>query len=631
MSNQRSGILLRFLFYCIPSFIVIKASGSPVQITPEPVEISPGKGVFHFNEKTRIYLTHADTGALMVVKRFTVAFRAASGISLPLIQSASGNPENVLIISIKPDPQIKNKEGYIIDISDKKINLVAPDAAGLFYAFESLKQLLPAGFYSKSASQGSNWTAPAVHILDYPRFAYRGMHLDVSRHFFPTSFIKKYLDLLARYKINTFHWHLTDSHGWRLEIKQYPKLTAVGAWRADRKDIPMIDAKPTGRDEPATYGGYYTQQEVKEIIQYAKDRFITIIPEIEMPGHCEAALVSYPQYNCLNNPVPLLMPCGYAGDLEHNFCVGNDSTFIFLNNILTEVMQLFPSSYIHIGGDEVRTRPWESCPRCIARMKEQGFGNPRQLQAYFTHRIDSFVTSKGKKTIGWDEILEADLAPGSAAMSWHDEEGSRKDLKHGHDVVMTPYHYTYFDFYQSDPALEPDTTYARLQLDTVYAFDPVLPGLAPEEAALIPGGQACLWTENVPTPARVEYMLLPRLLALSEALWSPRERKSYRKFIDKTETQFRRWDAEKINYAKSLYNVSIVPEKDTVNKTVSVKLEDQTAGKYSIRFTTNGANPDAGSQLYTGPLTLKKGVLLKAALFNQNKILGKINEYKNSE
>ena len=595
-----------------------------IHIIPEPVKIVERTGSFQFDISTKIYLELKDTIAIKTVSQFTGEFKKCSGIQLTLKSIINDHAENAIIISIGSNERIK-EEGYILDINSQRILITAYDEAGLFYAFQSIRQLFSAAFYqSHNINKSVHWEVPSAYIIDYPRYSYRGMHLDVSRHFFPTSFIKHFLDILAQYKINIFHWHLTDSHGWRLEIKQYPRLTSVGAWRANRSGIPMTIAEATQPGEPATYGGYYTQQEVKEIIEYAKERFITIIPEIEMPGHCEAALVAYPQFNDLNNKTPLLLPCGYPGDLKHNFCVAYDSTYIFLENILKEVMQIFPSEYIHIGGDEVRGEPWLRCSRCQKLMHDNSFTTAKQLQAYFTKRIDSFITANGKKIIGWEEILWADVSHQSIAMSWHGYENAIDDIKKGYDVVMAPYHYTYFDFYQSPPNLEPYITYAQLLMDTVYAFNPALQ-LSNQEAKHVLGGEACLWTENVETPKRVEYMLLPRLLAFSEVLWSQPENKNQAGFINKVEEQFKRFDAGKINYAKSIYNVTIRPSFDSITKTISVTLADETH-KYLIRYTTDESIPTARSALFTNALNVNKSVRLKASVFKSGKRTGEINE-----
>jgi len=549
------------------------AFASPVKVIPEPVSITQKEGVFRMNGQTRTWLNG---------KEFTTG--AGKQISM----------------SIQPVTGITSPEGYSLDITPETITLKAPSKAGLFYGWQTLRQLQ------------TGQDLPCVRILDYPRYAYRGMHLDVSRHFFSVAFIRHYLDILAAYKINTFHWHLTDSHGWRLEIKQYPRLCTVGAWRADRTGIPMTIAEATKPGEPAAYGGYYTQEQVREIVAYAADRHITVIPEIEMPGHCTAALAAYPQYADLDNPVPLRVPCGYPGDLQHNFCAGNDSTFIFLQHILQETMALFPSKWIHIGGDEVREGPWLGCSRCRQRMKEKGFTSVRQLQAWFTGRIDSFITASGRRMMGWDEVRNAGLAKGSTIMSWHGDPSGRDSSGVDHDVVMTPYRYTYFDFYQSDPRLEPDITYAPLFLDSVYAFDA-------GNADHVLGGEACLWTENVPTPQRVEYMLLPRLTALAEALWTPADRKDYGRFTEKVEAQFRRWDARGIHYARSLYNPGIHPAFDSTTKEITVTLSRQ-AVDAEVRYSLGG-----NFRTYDEPLSIKRSATLQAAIFRGGRRLGKVD------
>ncbi|MHA4806610.1 glycoside hydrolase family 20 protein [Flavitalea flava] len=592
-----------------------------IHILPEPVSITKRNGVFHFSKNTRIVLLTGNKlaekkEAIRVVKDFVKRLK----LPFPETDAIPDSSANAVILSLDQDPEIKSEEGYTIDIRIKQVRINAPGAVGLFYALESFQQLMPQGIANMIQA-----SLPCARIVDYPRYSYRGMHLDVSRHFFSVAFIKKYLDILASFKINTFHWHLTDSHGWRLEIKQYPRLTSVGAWRADRENIPMTIAEPTGKGEPATYGGFYTQQEVKAIIAYARDRFITIIPEIEMPGHCTAALVAYPQFSDLNNKSPLLIPCGYPGDLEHNFCAGYDSTFVFLQNILSEVITLFPSPMIHIGGDEVRDGPWLNCSRCRKRMQEKGFTTGKQLQAWFTRQIDSFITTKGRRMLGWDEISHAQLSPGSVIMSWHGDTGAREGAAKGQDVIMTPYHYVYFDFYQSDPRLEPDITYAPLFLDTIYSFDPTPKDLPQTPGNSILGAEGCLWTENVPTPARVEYMLLPRLLALAEVLWTPPEKKDYPKFITRVEEQFSRFDAQGIRYATSLYNTGIIPEFDSVARNIRVTVTQQAPG-YPVRYTTDGSLPDLKSPLYTQPILLNKSTVLQTALFRKGRRMGKINK-----
>ncbi|HVU56807.1 MAG TPA: beta-N-acetylhexosaminidase [Puia sp.] len=577
MSIKQTARLCRrlFLFLMVLTRLVPKCGGTNkvAALLPEPVSVVAKTGVFRMSKETREWLGIKDASVLKRCgdRRVELVLRAVKGVASP--------------------------EGYLLDVEAGRILVQASSEAGLFYGVMTLRQLV------------DGETLPCVRILDYPRYGYRGMHLDVSRHFFQVDLIKQYLDILASYKINTFHWHLTDSHGWRLEIRQYPRLCSVGGWRADRANIPMTIAEPTHSGEPATYGGYYMQEQVRDIVAYAAARFITVIPEIEMPGHCTAALVAYPQYADLGNPVPLLMPCGYAGDLLHNFCAGNDSTFVFIENILLETMALFPSRLIHIGGDEVREGPWLGCPRCQERMKEKGFRSVRQLQAWFTGRIDSFITAHGRRMIGWDEVRNASLADSSVIMSWHGDPSGRDSAGKEHDVVMAPYRYTYFDFYQSDPRLEPDITYAPLFLDSVYAFDP----------GRTLGGEACLWTENVPTPERVEYMLLPRLTALSEALWTPVGKKDYTRYVRSVEEQMKRWDTRGIHYAKSLYNPGIYPVYDSVEHAVVVRLSSQ-APDGEIRYNTG-----EGWMKYDGPVKVRESERLDVGVFRGGVMLGKIN------
>jgi len=615
--------------YCLTVILSVLIPGwgfsneAPVHIIPEPAQVSGRAGVFQFTASTQFILQSSDSAFDAITKKFLREFAAVSGMKLALKRTApSPEKDNYLEIIQAKGMQ---PEGYHLDISPRMVRIFASSPAGIFYAFQSLRQLLPAEFVSARKISRKKWMIPCADIVDYPRFKYRGMHLDVSRHFFSIDFLKKYLDILATYKINTFHWHLTDSHGWRLEIKKYPKLTSVGAWRAQRENIPMTIAPVTGPDEPATYGGFYTQKDVKKLIQYASERFINIIPEIEMPGHATAALVAYPEYTCLNNPVPLRIPCGYPGDLKHNFCAGNDSTFLFLQGVLDEVIALFPSSYIHIGGDEVKPASWLSCPRCQQRMKNERLNSWKELQNYFTNRIDAYISSKGRRLIGWDEIMDSGISKNAAVMSWRGTKGGIDAANAGHTVVMAPYSYVYFDFYQSEPELEPDITYAALNLAKTYSFEPVPAELDEDRAVLIEGGQGCLWTENVESPARVEYMLLPRLFALSEALWSPKAAKDYRKLIDKTESQFARLDKQGISYAKSIFNVHIRPEFDSATKTIKVVLEDQTSGKHVIRYNRDGEDVSGHCPIYAGPLIFQQSGDVQAALYEQDSLMGKVS------
>ena len=583
---------------------------SRFRILPEPVEIIEGSGVFMLRPNTGVFLESGSDTLKDLAQLISTQF------SLRQVQGADA--AKIILRLNKNLFSVARAEAYTIDIDTDRVLIQATDAAGMFYAISSITQLVRDG------------KLPSGTVRDYPRFGYRGMHLDVSRHFFPVAFVKRYIDLLARYKFNTFHWHLTDSHGWRLEIKQYPKLTSVGAWRPSRPGIPMTLAEPARPGEKPDYGGFYTQQEARDVIAYARSRYITVIPEIEIPGHCTAALVAYPEYSTQNGSVPLRMPTGYAGDLLHNFCVGNDSTFLFLNNILTEVIDLFPSEYIHIGGDEVKSEPWLRCPRCSSVMKEKKMTSTRQLQAYFTARIDSFVNAKGRKTLGWDEILEAgNLSRNATVLSWRGIQGGIDGARTGHKVVMAPYRYAYFDFYQSDPSLEPDISYAGLFLDSVYAFDPIPPVLTAEQSSFVIGAQACLWTENVQTTNRAEYMVLPRMIAFSEAVWSPPGRKNYSRFIGKLEDEFNFLQQRGYNYARSMYNVSFNPRFDSATKSIELILNDQVAGRHPIFYTDDGSSPGKKAKLYNKPIRLTSSCVINTGTINgRGEILGKINQQR---
>ncbi len=575
-------------------------SADPIlPIIPQPAEVRFKTGTFSTAAGGTVNILSADSSFQKLASSFWFTGR---------VEAPSLDAPELIAVRVYGLPA----EAYKLDISPLAIKVEASEPAGLFYAFQTLKQLF--------ISTNGRVEIPAVQISDYPAFQYRGMHLDVSRHFYSLDYLKRYIDLLAFYKINRFHWHLTDSHGWRLEIKQFPKLTGVGAWRADRSGIPFVISPPTGKDEPKTYGGFYTQQEVKELIAYAADRYITIIPEIEMPGHCTAALVAYPEYTCLNNPVPLLIPTGYPGDLKHNFCPGYDSTFLFLQAVLDEVMDIFPSEYIHIGGDEVRPASWLGCPRCQKLMKAKGMSKPAELQAYFTEKIDRYISTKNRKLIGWDEIMEAGISPTAGVMSWRGKQGGIAAAKASHEVVMAPYRYVYFDFYQSPPELEPDISYAGLTVDSVYQFEPVPEELVGKEAEYILGGQACLWTENIRTTDRVEYMLLPRMLALSEAVWTPRKQKSYPGFVQKLEAHFGMLKQMRYNYSTSLYNVFIRPAFDSATQTVTIKLDDQVAGLYTIKYSLSEELKE-----YSGPFTINSSNIIRAGLYKGDTLLGKFS------
>ena len=429
---------------------------------------------------------------------------------------------------------------YELAVTSNNINIRSKTALGKFYAMKTLEQL-------GTVNDKKQTVFPQCNIKDYPRFAYRGMHLDVCRHIFPIDFVKKYIDYLAAYKFNTFHWHLTDDQGWRIEIKKYPLLTQVGSCREQT----LVGSYGTNKYDGIKYCGYYTQEQIKEIVKYASDRYITVIPEIEMPGHGVAALTSYPYLGCNKGPYKVWETWGVADDV---FCAGNDSTYQFLENVLDEVMQLFPSKYIHVGGDECPKMRWKTCPVCQKRINDEGLKDEHGLQSYFVGRIEKYLNSKGRNIIGWDEILEGGLAANATVMSWRGEEGGIAAAKQNHDVIMTPGSNCYFDHSQSmnEDSL---TIGGYLPLETVYNYEPIPPTLNATEAKHLLGAQGNLWTEYISNPSKVEYMIFPRMSALSEVLWSPKAKRNWKDFERRLPGIFERFDKQKINYSKAYYDL----------------------------------------------------------------------------
>jgi hexosaminidase len=453
------------------------------------------------------------------------------------------------VVSIRLDSSLARlgDEGYRLSAAPTRITIRAFRPAGAFYAVQTLRQLLPAEIFREAPVGGVAWTVPAVEIEDSPRFSWRGGHLDASRSFMPKEFVKKFIDLLALHKMNRFHWHLTDDQGWRIEIKKYPRLTSVGAWRRET----LIGIQHAYADtmqwryDGRPHGGFYTQDDVREIVAYARDRFVTIVPEIEMPGHAQAAIAAYPELGNTGARLEVLRRWG----VNPNIFNPEDATIRFLQDVLTEVLALFPGRYIHIGGDEAVKDQWQASARAQARIAELGVKDEHGLQSWFIHQMDAFLTARGRSLVGWDEILEGGLAPNATVMSWRGMEGGIAAAQAGHDVVMTPTSHTYFDYYQSrDTVAEPPAIGGFLPLDTVYAFEPVPAALGPAEAAHILGAQGQTWTEYIRQPKNVEYMAYPRLAALAEVVWTPRERRDFADFRARLEQHVLRLDILDVNY-----------------------------------------------------------------------------------
>jgi hexosaminidase len=497
-----------------------------VSIVPVPAKVTARSGSFALTSATRIQAPAALAG---IAERFRIDLRRATGLPLPIAAQAGGSR---IVLALDPRLAALGDEGYRLTVAPRQVTVRAPKAAGIFYGLQSFRQLLPAAAFRRVPLGHVAWKAPCLEIEDQPRFKWRGSHLDVGRHFMPRETLLKHLDLLALHKLNVFHWHLTEDQGWRLQIKKYPKLTAVGAWRKDTPLGPTNERNAQGKRiwkyQGRPHGGFYTQDDAREVVRYAAERFITVVPEIEMPGHARAAVAAYPELGNTGQPVEVGT---HWGVFEEVYNV-DDRTLDFVKDVLTEVLAIFPSRFIHIGGDEVPKKQWKESPAAQARMKQLGLENEDQLQSWFVKQIDTWLAARGRRLIGWDEILEGGLAPGATVMSWRGTKGGIAAARAGHDVVMAPEQPTYFDHYQVPPEtpLEPPAHRGLNTLESVYAYEPVPTELTAAEAQHVLGAQAQLWTEYMPTPQQVEYQAWPRLCAMSEVLWSPRAARDFDRF-----------------------------------------------------------------------------------------------------
>lgn len=563
-----------------------------ISIIPEPVKLVKSQG--HFVLPANITISAPEnpdlkTALADLIERLTIP----TGYHITI--SNTGSATIKINLNKTPDPEIGN-EGYKLIVSSKQVTISANQSAGIFYGIQSFLQLLPPEIAGAGPATGVAWRAPCVSITDYPRFGWRGLMLDVSRHFFTKDEVKQYMVQMARYKYNVLHLHLADDQGWRIEIKSLPQLTSVGAWRVKRTGL-WYEFLPALAYEKASDGGFYTQDDMREMIQYAKDRNITILPEIDVPAHSLALIASYQNLSCTQ--LPYAVNAGFRSPVrdDNALCIGNDSVFLILDKIFTELAALFPCEYIHIGGDEAYKGFWSDCPKCQKRMTDEHLKNVDELQSYFVRRVEVILKSKGKKLIGWDEILEGGLAPEATVMSWRGMKGGIEAAKMNHHVVMTPWDYCYLDLYQGETSVEPPS-YGMCRLSDSYTYDPVPDSV---EEKFILGGQGNLWTERVSNFRQVQYMTWPRALALSEVYWSPKSSRNWDQFIIRMEAQFPRFDAEGIKYALSAYNVMYTPVKGKDSRTFSVKLSTEING-LDIYYTFDGTNPDPYYPRYTGEL-----------------------------
>ena len=525
---------------CLVSVGFSSACSTPrnPSVIPQPVQMEVGRGGFDLDADTRIVLSNpTNLEVQQLTESWARPIRATSGFNLLLVDTPDDAPSNMITLRLSQDAP-HPVEGYRLNVTSDAVTVEAKTPAGLFYGLQTLTQLL-------FGDHTSGWSVPVLQIVDAPRFAYRGMHLDVGRHFFPVAFVKKYIDLLAMYKMNKFHWHLTEDQGWRIEIKKYPKLTEIGAYRQETvmgKNFERFDRPYVGDGKP--HGGFYTQDEVREVVAYAHARYIDVIPEIEMPGHATAALAAYPEFACTDGPFDVPTTWGIFEDV---FCP-KEETFQFLEDVLTEVIALFPSQYIHIGGDEVPKVRWQESEVAQEVISREGLADEDELQSYFIKRIESFLQAQGRRLIGWDEILEGGLAPDATVMSWRGMEGGIEAARQGHDVIMTPTSHCYFDYYQADPEQEPLAIRGLTPLEKVYSFEPVPEMLSAEDAEHILGAQGNVWTEYMATTDYVEYMVFPRMLALSEVVWSPPDLRNWEGFVQRLPDHLRHLDALGVNY-----------------------------------------------------------------------------------
>lgn len=601
---MRSLVYLGLLLL-LPVFV----QAQEISIIPKPASLKKGTGYFNLSKTT--VLVVQDDGDLSSAEFLNNYLEQLYGFTLSVSKTPVANSVRLYTKKFIKAP---DKDGYNFSSGPKGIEINGDTYAGTFYGVQTLLQLLPV----KTAAV---LKIPAVTISDAPRLGYRGMHLDVCRHFFPVEFVKKYIDYIALHKMNYFHWHLTDDQGWRIEIKKYPRLTSVGGWRNGT----IIGRYPGTGNDGQRYGGFYTQEQIREVVEYAAKRHITVVPEIEMPGHASAAIAAYPELSCFpDEPTKNFYPkdCAWAGDssgkqvqqtwgvFDDVFCAGKENTFNFLTDVLEEVISLFPSQIVHVGGDECPKANWKKCPLCQQRMKENGLKDEHELQSYFVQRMEKFLNSKGRKLIGWDEILEGGLAPNAAVMSWRGEAGGIAAARQHHEVVMTPTDYAYFDYSQTTNE-DSITIGGYVSLEKVYGYNPIPAALDSAEAKYVLGAQANLWSEYLKNTSKLEYMIFPRMAALSEVLWTDPAKKSWTDFEKRLQVQFNRYTQWGANYSRAFFDLksSVLPAPGY--KGLVWKLESKQSGAV-IRYQKYGPNVRVALGGNIGPI-YKKPLLITSS------------------
>jgi hexosaminidase len=586
----------------IVSLAFSQQSGPAIAIIPEPVKITQHSGEFVLPEAI-VVQSPSQQEMNPILDLIKNKFSTATG-KMVRVKTSAPNATIKLVLNTTAD-KIIGKEGYYLSVKPKSITIHANEPAGLYYGVQTLLQLLPKEIEGKVIAKNVHWAAPVVDITDYPRFGWRGLMLDVSRHFFTKKEVMSYIDNMAKYKLNLFHWHLTDDEGWRIEIKSLPKLTTVGAYNVKREGS-FGDFIPPTPDEPRNYGGFYTQDDIREVVQYAKERFVNVMPEVDVPGHSLAAIASYPQLASSPDSGKFVVRSGekimdwskpgHPAIVDNSLNPAGEFTYEFLDKVVTEIAPLFPFPYIHMGGDECAKNFWEQSSDVKALMAKENLKTMEEVQSYFEKRLEKIVESKGKKFMGWDEILEGGIGPNAALMSWRGEKGGIEATKQAHEVVMSPTTFVYLDYMQSDRVMEPHV-YATLRLSKTYEFEPVPVGA---DARYIKGGQANLWTEQVYNIRQAEYMTWPRGFALAESVWSPKEKKNFNTFFAKVEKHFARFDEAETKYAPSAYD-PIFKASRNADKTLNIELTTEVQG-LDIYYSFDNSYPDRFYPKYTGPL-----------------------------
>jgi hexosaminidase len=597
-----------------------------IALIPEPVSLIQKTGEFTAGKQWTISSVNSSADVKKLMNTLNSKLLAAG-----LTSSVSENNSSASIL-FNLNKELNNsigKEGYSLSVTTNGINISANNAAGLFYGMQTLLQLFPAAIEKKNGLANSSISIPFVEITDYPRFGWRGLMFDVSRHFFTKAEVKDFIDQMVKYKYNLLHLHLTDDEGWRIEIKSLPKLTSVGAWNVKKIGTFGDFSKPEP-NEPRNYGGFFTQDDIKEIVSYAKERFVNILPEVDVPGHSLAAIVSYPELSCTPEAKNYTVRSGekimewpatghFYGLIDNTLCPANEKVYEFLDKVFTEIAQLFPFEYIHMGGDETARNFWEKSEPIKQLMKREKLKDLNEVQSYFVKRVEKIVMSKGKKLIGWDEILEGGLAPNAAVMSWRGMKGGTDAAKLGHEVVMSPTTFAYLDYMQSDKVIEPPV-YATLRLNKTYQFEPVPEAVDPK---YIKGGQANIWTEQIYNTRHLQYMVWPRAFAIAEVLWSPKENRNWSNFVPRVESQFARFDAAEIKYAPSMYDPEFTVSRNS-KKEMLVKLATEVEG-LNTYYSFDNSLPDNYYPEYKSPIIVPKDASnLKVVTYRNGKQIGRL-------